>query len=213
MASDPIDHIGAVTRAVESRTHNGKSARVIVATRVFDTDIADAWDAITSAERIPRWFLPVSGDLTLGGRYALKGNASGQITQCEPPRALGLTWEFGGEVSWVQVRLTEVNAAQTRLDLEHIAHVDDDRWNQFGPGAVGVGWDMTLMGLAMHFTSSPAVTPETAGAWMVSDEGKAMMRASSNRWRDASVAAGANPDSAKAAADRTSAFYTGSTDG
>ena len=30
----------------------------------------------------------------------------------------------------------------TRLELEHIAHVDDERWAEFGPGAVGIGWDL-----------------------------------------------------------------------
>ena len=29
----------------------------------------DLWEALTSAERIPRWFAPVSGDLRLGGRF------------------------------------------------------------------------------------------------------------------------------------------------
>ena len=57
-------------------------------------------DAVTSAERIPRWFLPVSGRLELGGRYQLEGNAGGTIRRCERPSHLGLTWELGGDVSW-----------------------------------------------------------------------------------------------------------------
>ena len=43
------------------------------------------WDAVTSAERIPRWFLPISGDLRLGGRYQLEGNAGGEVLECAPP--------------------------------------------------------------------------------------------------------------------------------
>ena len=43
------------------------------------------WDACTDPERIGRWFLPVSGDLRLGGRYQLEGNAGGEILRCEPP--------------------------------------------------------------------------------------------------------------------------------
>ena len=64
-------HIGAVTRRLENREHEGKIARVALASRTYDTTIDDLWDAITSAERIPRWFLPISGDLRLGGRYQL----------------------------------------------------------------------------------------------------------------------------------------------
>ena len=32
----------------------------------------------------------------------------------------------------------------TQLVLEHIAHVDDKIWAEFGPGAVCVRWDMHL---------------------------------------------------------------------
>ena len=51
--------------------------------------------------------MPVSGDLRLGGRFQLQGNAGGGITRCAPPRHLAVTWEFGGQVSWVDVRLFE----------------------------------------------------------------------------------------------------------
>jgi uncharacterized protein YndB with AHSA1/START domain len=202
-------HIGAVTRVVDQRQRDGRPTRVVVATRTYDSDIADVWDAITSAERIPRWFLPISGELRLGGRYQLTGNAGGEITACEPPRHVAMTWEFGGEVSWVEVRLTEESQERTRLVLEHIAHVDDDRWNQFGPGAVGVGWDLTLMGLDEHLRSGAAVDTAAAMAWTTSEEGKEYLRRSSDDWARASVAAGTDAAAAAAAAARTTAFYTG----
>ena len=31
---------------------------------------------------------PISGDLRLGGRYQLQGNAGGEILVCEPPQHL-----------------------------------------------------------------------------------------------------------------------------
>jgi uncharacterized protein YndB with AHSA1/START domain len=43
---------------------------------------------------IPRWFLPIAGDLRLGGRFQLEGNAGGEITECRPPRRLAVTWEL-----------------------------------------------------------------------------------------------------------------------
>jgi uncharacterized protein YndB with AHSA1/START domain len=209
MKFDVPRHIGAVTRVVDDRQRDGRPARVVVATRTYDSDIADVWDAITSAERIPRWFLPISGELRLGGRYQLTGNAGGEITACEPPRHVAMTWEFGGEVSWVEVRLTEESEDRTRLVLEHIAHVDDDRWNQFGPGAVGVGWDLTLLGLDEHLRSGAAVDTEAAMAWTMSDAGKEYLRRSSDDWARASVAAGTDAAAAAAAAARTTAFYSG----
>jgi uncharacterized protein YndB with AHSA1/START domain len=204
---DVASQIGAITRSVDARDHNGRHARVITASRTYDTTIEDLWDALTSAERIPRWFLPIEGELRLGGRYQLKGNAGGEITRCEPPRQLSVTWEYGGDVSWVTVTLSS-DADRAHLELEHIAHVPDDRWNQFGPGAVGVGWDMTLLGLDRHLAGAMS-DPKAGMAWMVSDQGKDFVRRSSDDWGRASIASGTDEAAASAAAARTTAAYTG----
>ena len=118
MKIDPVAYVGAVVREVANREHLGRPARAVIATRSYDTDIDDLWDALTSAERIPRWFLPVSGDLRLGGRYQFEGNAGGEITRCEPPRLLSVTWEFGGGTTWLTVTLSEEGVGVTRLELE-----------------------------------------------------------------------------------------------
>jgi uncharacterized protein YndB with AHSA1/START domain len=202
--------IGAVTRAVEHRVHDGRDARVVIASRTYDTTVDDLWDALTSAERIPRWFLPISGELRLGGRYQLQGNAGGTITRCEPPRHVAVTWEFGGQVSWVDVRLEATADGRAHLELEHILPIPDPKWDEFGPGAVGVGWDMVLAaGLANHIASRAAVDPSEAAAWFGSEDGKEFVRRSSDDWYRASVAAGTDDDVAQAAAARTTAAYTG----
>ncbi|HEY6923983.1 MAG TPA: SRPBCC family protein [Steroidobacteraceae bacterium] len=203
--------LGVEFRRFENRQHEGKPARVVVAARTYDTDRADLWDALTSRERIPRWFLPIEGELKLGGRYQLKGNAGGTITRCEPPRALDLTWEFGGGMSWVTVRL-DAEGERTRLTLEHIvlASDADEHWNRFGPGAVGVGWDLALLGLGKHLEGGGAtVDHEAAHTWMMSHTGKEFMRGSAKAWADAHIAGGENPDVARRMAEQTAAFYTG----
>ena len=207
---DVLRYIGAVTRELQNREHEGRPARVAIATCAYDTDVEDVWDAITNAERIPRWFLPVSGELRLGGRYQLQGSGGGQITGCEPPRALDLTWECGGEVSWVQVRLTKLSDGGTRLRLEHIAHVPDDFWNQYGPGAVGVGWDLTFMGLGRHLSTGATLDTKEGAMWPTTEEGKAFVRDSSDDWCRASIAAGTDEAAARSAASNTTKFYTGS---
>ena len=111
-------------------------------------------------------------------------------------------------MSWLTVTLTAAGAA-TDLELEHVAHVDDALWDQFGPGAVGVGWDMGLMGLAEHLTGAPEVYPARAEEWGRSEEAKAFVHASSESWGDASMAAGTPAEAARAAAGRTTAIYTG----
>ena len=209
MKIDVLRYIGAVTREIRNRDHEGRPARVLVATCTYDTTIDDVWDAITNAQRIPRWFLPISGDLRLGGRYQLQGNASGQITGCNPPASLAVTWEFGGQVSWVHLRLTELSDGGTRLQLEHIAHVPDEFWNQYGPGAVGVGWDLAIMGLGLHLSTGAVADPKEAAAWTVSPEGKDFVRRSSDECSRASIAAGTDEAAARSAAGRTTVFYTG----
>jgi uncharacterized protein YndB with AHSA1/START domain len=209
MKIDIAATLGAVSREVGSREHEGRPARVLVAARTYDTGIEDLWDALTNAERIPRWFLPVSGDLRLGGRYQLEGNAGGEITACEPPRHLAVTWEYGGQASWVTVRLAAEGADRTRLELEHVAHVDDKFWDQFGPGAVGVGWELALMGLGKHLETGAALDRQAGMAWPTTPDGKVFVRGSSEGWGRASIAAGTDPAAAQASAARTTAFYTG----
>ena len=79
MKYDLASQIGAIERRVENDQHEGQPARVVVASRAYATSPEDVWDAITDPERLPRWFLPIEGDLRLGGRYQLQGNAGGEI--------------------------------------------------------------------------------------------------------------------------------------
>ena len=209
MSIDLSRHLGAITRTVDNRMHEGRPARVVIATRSYDTTVEDLWDALTNKERIPRWFLPVSGDLRLGGRYQLQGNAGGTITRCEPPRRVAMTWEYGGQMSWVDVTLEPSLDGGAHLELEHVAHVPDEQWDQFGPGAVGVGWDMALAALGTHIATRQSVDSAEAMAWLGSEDGKAFVRQSSDDWCRASIAAGTDETSATAAAARTTAAYTG----
>jgi uncharacterized protein YndB with AHSA1/START domain len=209
--TDVTEEINAVRRVVGTRTLEAGEARVVTVSRTYPATVEDVWDACTNPEPIPRWFLPVSGDLRLGGRYQFEGNAGGTIEACDPPHSVQATWEYGGDVSWVGLRLVGEGDERTRLELEHVAHVDDERWAQFGPGAVGIGWDLGFFGLAGHLGSGHWVQPSEAPAWMASDEGREFVTRSSEAWRAASVAAGTPVVEAAAAADRTTAAYTGVT--
>jgi len=206
---DVAHEVNAVERMVGKRTLAAGTARTVTLSRIYDSRIGDVWKACTELDRIQRWFLPISGDLRVGGRFQIEGNASGTVEACDPPRSFTSTWEFGGEVSWIELSLSS-EGDRTRLQLRHIAHVDDERWMQFGPGAVGVGWDLTMLGLGRHLESGLPVDPSVAAAWSASEEGRQFMSLSSERWREASVAAGADRAAAEAAAERTTAFYTGS---
>ncbi len=206
---DVTHQINAVARTVGSRTLEAGEARVVTITQTYQADVDDVWDACTDIERIPRWFLPISGELRLGGRYQFEGNAGGTVERCDPPHSFAATWEFGGEVSWIEVRITPEGPDRTRFTLEHVAHVDDERWTEFGPGAVGVGWDGAVLGLALYLETGDGLRPAAAQAWMASPDGIRFMAESSEAWRAAAVAAGEDEATARAAADRTTAAYTG----
>ena len=210
---DVAHQISSIQRTIGTRVLEAGEARVATLTRVYDSDIDDVWEACTSPERIPRWFLPVEGELRLGGRYQLIGNAGGVIEACEPPHRFAATWEMGDEMSWIEVTLSPEPDGRTRFRLEHVAHVDDERWLEYGPGAVGVGWDGALMGLTLHLESGgKAVDPAEVMAWQASEDGREFMTRSGNAWYDATVAAGDDPVAARAAADRTIAAYTAAPD-
>ncbi len=201
------EHLTAVTRAVTYTARDDRPASVVTLSRSFTASAEDLWDAVTNAERIPRWFMPVSGDLRLGGRYQLEGNAGGTVVTCEPPSLVAVTWEFAGDVSWVEVSIAEEGAGRARLTLSHTALLSP-HWDEFGSGAVCVGWEMGLLGLALHLAQPDAPKldeEEFAG----SSEGRALIVGSSEGWAQASIEAGENPEAARAAAARTAAFYTG----
>jgi len=108
-------------------------------------------------------------------------------------------------VSELEVRLAAAGEASTTLELEHTAVVPDEMWSEFGPGAVGVGWDQGLLGLSLYLRTGETVgDPE---AWQLSDEGREYAARSSTAWGAANEAAGADPAAAAKGVANTIAFY------
>lgn len=200
-------HLSAARRSVSSPERDGQAARAVTLSRSYAATVEEIWDAVTNPERLPRWFLPISGEMQPGGRYQLEGNAGGVITACERLSRFQLTWEFGEEVSWVDVRVADEGAGRTRLTLTHTALLSD-HWDQYGPGATGVGWELGLLGLALHLADPTAPKLDEA-AFAASADGRAFIAGSGAAWERAAVTAGTDPAAARAAARRTTAFYTG----
>ena len=215
MPFDLDAHLSGMRRSVRDGTRDGRPTKVVVVERRFATPPNHLWDAVTRAERLGRWFLPVTGDLRLGGRYQFHGNAGGTIEACEAPRRVAVTWEYGGEVSWLDVRI-EPDGDGARLVLEHVAPFDAgspaaEFWSAYGPGAAGAGWDSGFQGLARHLDDPDAPTPgpDELNAWSASTEGRAFFAAVAAAGGEAAIAAGEAEGPARAAAERTRAFYTG----
>jgi uncharacterized protein YndB with AHSA1/START domain len=204
---DIANHLAAMERSVSLRERDGRSAGAVTLGRSFPVPVEDLWDAVTNGDRIAHWFLPITGELELGGRYQLEGNAGGVITACEPSSFYAVTWEFAEDTSWVEVRCSPEGTGAARLELTHTALLSP-HWAEYGPGATGVGWELGLLGLALQLTEPDK--PKLDGeAFAASPEGKALITGCSEAWGEAGIAAGMDVDAARAAARRTTAFYTG----
>lgn len=111
-------------------------------------------------------------------------------------------------MSWVEVRLREAGEG-THLELRHIAH-PEAHWEQFGPGAVGIGWELGLMGLDRHLADpSAARPPEADETWFTSPDAKRFVRLSAEGWGQADITGGADEAHARESAERTRKFYSG----
>jgi uncharacterized protein YndB with AHSA1/START domain len=206
---DIVSEIEAVRRETGRKDIPAGEGRTVRLERDYDAPVDDVWDALTNPERIGRWFLPISGDYRLGGRYQFEGNAGGEIVACERPHRLKVTWVYGeitsdADVSEVEINLSATDGGATRLVLEHAAVVPEDRWDEYGPGAVGVGWDGGMLGLSLHLRGGSVDDPI---AWQMSAEGRRFNTLSSEAWGEANRAAGADPATVARAVANTTAFY------
>jgi len=200
-------HLVAVKRFVSLLKRDGKTASTVILTRNYTTTITNLWSAVTNEKRIPLWFLPVSGKLETGGHYQLEGHAGGLIESCKKESHFALTWEFGGNTSWVEVYFKENGAENSKLTLEHTALLSE-HWNKYGPGAAGVGWELIFTGLAMYLSEPTKPKPDEI-VFTSSPEGKAYIKESSEAWGKVAIKSGTDPDTAHKAVRHTTAFYTG----
>ena len=207
---DTAGRADEVHRELGTRPVDGRETPAVLLRRTYDAAVEDVWDACTDPERLGRWLLPVTGDLKPGGDYRLEGGAYGEILRCEPPRLLKVSWLFGEnpDVSEVEVRLTARGPDRTVLELEHVAVTPPEVWDVFGPGATGLVWDLTALGLHLHLLDGQDGDPPVdLSVWRESDEARAFMTRSSEAWGAAYEAAGAPAEVAAACVEATTSFY------
>ena len=113
--------------------------------------------------------------------------------------------------SWVNLRLAPAGK-KARLTLEHVAHkggIGEEHLKQFGPGAVGIGWELGLLGLGMHVRSKEARDSFNEHVWGASDEGKDFVGKSGEGWIAADIKGGENAAEATRRGKSTISFYRG----
>lgn len=173
---DIATQLKAIDREVTRRDGPDGEEVAVLIRRTYDAAIADVWDALTDPDRMKRWFLPISGDLRVGGSFQLEGNAGGDILHCEPPRLLKVT--FGMPNSLVELRLSPDGDDRTTLELEHTVPIEIA---QNGAGAlfVGPGWDGGFVALDLYLRGEISDDPIAAAN---SPEGQELSKQSVNSW-------------------------------
>jgi uncharacterized protein YndB with AHSA1/START domain len=154
-------------RSIGRRPIAAGSARTALLRRDYDAPIDDVWDACTDRERLSRWFLPISGDLRLGGNFSLEGNASGEVLRCERPRLLLVTWKYADHpIDELELRLFPSADGGTTVEIEHATVSDRTEWEGrsydsiFG---VATGWEPAMYALDRHLAGT--LSDDITDAW------------------------------------------------
>ncbi|MET0812001.1 MAG: SRPBCC family protein [Microbacterium sp.] len=139
MTTDPF--VRAITGDPEHAT--------VTLRRRYRATPAQVWSAITTPERIARWFGTIAGTVPtrpgdgfhvdIGGGRVRRARVDG----CDAPRALSYTWWSGDdEPGSVRIRLEAVGDGETELTVTH------DRLSPTWAVGYGAGWEASLAALA-----------------------------------------------------------------
>nr|WLE93520.1 Polyketide cyclase [Streptomyces sp.] len=147
---DEMDRwLGAAERETGEGTIGELAGCSVRIRRSFPAPVKEVWAACTTKPRIDTWFLPVTGELRVGGRYQLESYAEGEITRCEAPDFLSVTMAIQGAPGEARLRLRESSAGETVLEFEHTMVADAALWSAIAP-EIGSAWEVALRYLERH---------------------------------------------------------------
>ena len=84
---DIASQLDAIHRQVERQLPADGSGEVVsvLLRRGYDAPIDDVWDAVTQPDRIKRWFMPISGDLRVGGAFSSRATPAARSSPASRP--------------------------------------------------------------------------------------------------------------------------------
>lgn len=197
---DIASWLAGTGRDVEKSADGGYE---VILRRRYDHSADKVWAACTAPEHLKEWFLAVSGDLKLGGKFQLEGNAGGDILECDAPNALRITWVYGDHTPQKLSLRLEKDGDGSVLELRHIDPGDAIVDLAF---AVGPGWDAPVIAVGKYLDGN---MPERSW-WMESPEAIQMITGSIRAWQAALTKSGvADQEAIDKAAAASLGFYTG----
>ena len=203
-------HLGAVARAVEDGAHDGSPVKVVVASAPTPTDVADLWDSAHRPERLARWFAPVSGDLEVGGRFQVEGNAGGEVLACdaaEAPRGhLGVRRR--ASVGRRHTSTADADGDHAR-PAPHGRRRGNEHWDSSARAPSASVGARPAWASREHLATGTARPAEEVEAWSASPEGQALMTGASDRVGRGRRRRRRRPRSLARRRAAHAAFYTG----
>jgi uncharacterized protein YndB with AHSA1/START domain len=166
--------------ALRRRRIPAGEARVAVFQRTYDAAMEDVWSACTDPERLARWYVPVTGDLRVGGTFQQVNMGSGEIVACEPPSHLRLS--LGGGADEIELWLREApDGAGTLLELQHATTLSEHEIGGQVYDAIfcmGGGYYPRLWALDLHLRGELPIDWDSAAFHLVPEMRPAIERGS-----------------------------------
>jgi uncharacterized protein YndB with AHSA1/START domain len=123
-------------------------AQTVTLVRSYRSPIGEVWNALTSPERIARWYGTIVGPVPRVAGDAFQVDIGGGMVRravlegCEAPAGLMYTWWSGDDdPGLVQIRLEGIGD-ETRVSVQH------DRLRPHRTIQYGAGWEQNLVALA-----------------------------------------------------------------
>lgn len=215
--TESLPVVDAVRRELEIHEQVQDGRPVVRASMTLTTNItrspAQLWPLLTRPELLAGWFGPVVGDLREGGAFEAPRGARGHVLAVEAPHRISLTWEHGGSIDPLLVRLDPEDDGTTSLLLRHTRLVLREEFERVGPGLGAVHWEIALLALAAEtdgwrascLLDVPVPTPQ----WLGGEQGIEHVRAWSVRWAAEAIAAGVDEAAARRGEAATTRAYRG----
>jgi uncharacterized protein YndB with AHSA1/START domain len=140
--------------------------QTVTLVRSYPASAAEVWDALTTPERIARWYGTIVGapPRAVGDEFEVEIGVGmvrrALLESCAAPSGLSYTWWSGdGDPGLVRIRLDAIADDETRVTVQH------DRLRPHRMTQYGGGWEQNLVALAglLNASGGPAAGDDDGG--------------------------------------------------
>ena len=163
----PAEQLGAVSRGLDTVERDGEScaahrgAHLPRSRRTTSGTRSPTPSASPGGSAVP-------SPATCGSAAATRSRATPAARSSTASRRgrSRITWEYGGQVSWVDVTLTDRRRPGPGCSSSTRRRSTRSMWEEFGPGAVGIGWEIDADGPRRAPATPPTPTrPRSRRGW------------------------------------------------